>query len=132
MGRLYHYEEFLMVNMTIASMTLSMGILSDGVLPYALEQAIRGIQAFAPSAAPMIDAILEHRKDFDYAGAMASIEDLKKRVTEIELVGDKAELLQEELEILHVHPRLWIERNKIHGMVESTASIAKIVAQLQA
>lgn len=172
MGRLYHYEEFPMVNMTIASMSLSMGILPDGVLSYALEQAVRSIQAFAPSAAPMIDALLANRKDFDYAGAMASIEDLKKRVTEIELVGDKAELLQEELEnllrivsfaeevhqlnaagltmsaedkaaqaaritalgkeILHAHPRLWIERNKLHGMVESTAPIAKIVAQLQA
>ena len=34
-------------------------------------------------------------------------------------------------EILHIHPRLWIERNKIHGMTESTAPIAKIMQQLQ-
>lgn len=171
MGRLYHYEEFPMVNMTIASMILSMGVLPDGVLPYALEQAIRSIQTFAPSAGPMIDAIWENRKEFDYEGAMGSIEDLKQRVAETELEGSKAELLHAELEnllrivsfaeevhqlnaagatmsaeekaaqaakiqtlgkeILHVHPRLWIERNKIHGMTESTAPIAKIVQQLQ-
>lgn len=171
MGRLYHYEEFPMVNMTIASMVLSMGVLPDGVLPYALEQAIRSIQTFAPSAGPMIDAIWKNRKDFDYAGAMNSIGDLKKRVTETKLEGPKAELMHAELEnllriisfaeevhqlnavgatmtveekeaqiakieilgkeILHVHPKLWIERNKIHGMTESVAPIEKIVRQLQ-
>lgn len=171
MGRLYHYEEFSMVNMTIASMILSMGVLPDGALPYALEQAIRSIQTFAPSAGPMIDAIWDGRKDFDYEGAMTSIGDLKKRIAETELSGPKAELLHAELEnllriisfaeevhqlnaagitmsaeekaaqtekinilgkeILHIHPRLWIERNKIHGMTESTAPIAKIVQQLQ-
>lgn len=170
MGRLNQYEEFPMVNMTIASMTMSMGILPDGALSYALEQAIRSIQMFAPSAGPMIDAIWAGRKEFDYEKTTECINDLENRVTQVELEGPKAKLLKAELEnalrivkfaeevhhlnasgitmtadekaavtenirslgekILAVHPALWIERNKIHGMTDSVAPIKKIVEQL--
>lgn len=172
MGRLYHYEEFPMMNMTIASMILMMGVLPDGALSYALEQAIRSIQTFAPSAGPMIDSVWNSRKDFDFAGAMSAIEDLKTRLSETSMEGSKARLLYAELEnalrivtfaeyvhhlnasgatmtaeekasvtaeiqtlgkeILQIHPDLWIERNKIHGMTESTAGIARILGQLNA
>ncbi len=98
LGRLYHYEEFPMVNMTIASMNMMMGILPDGALPYALEQAARSIQTFAPSAAPMIDALLAGKKDFDYAGAMTSIHDIKERLSQVTLSCEKASLLHAELE----------------------------------
>lgn len=98
LGRLYHYEEFPMVNMTIASMNLMMGLLPEGAFPYAIEQAARGIQAFAPSAKTMIDAILAGKKDFDYAGAMESIRDLKERLAQIRPEGDHASLLHAELE----------------------------------
>lgn len=97
LGRLYHYEEFPMVNMTIASMNLMMGILPEGVFPNALEQGIRGIQALAPSAKGMIDAILAQKKDFDYAGAMEAIRALESRLEKAALSGDKAELLKAEV-----------------------------------
>lgn len=170
MGRLYHYEEFPMVNMTIASMNMMMGILPAGSLSYTLEQAVRGIQAFAPSAAPMVDALLAGKKDFDYVGAMASINDLKARLEQMELTCEKTVLLHSELEntlriaefaqgvhylnaagmtmsekekalltaslkslgndILAIHPKLWIERNRIHGMTDSIANIKNILQQL--
>lgn len=170
LGRLYHFEEFPMINMTIASMTLMMGVLPDGALTIALEQAVRGIQAFAPSATQMTDALLASKKEFDYTGTMASINDLKARLQKIDLTCKKAALLSAELEntiriaefaagvhqlnaagmtmsedeklalvtslqkigaeIINTHPKLWIERNKIHGMEESIANIKKILQQL--
>lgn len=168
MGRLYHFEEFPMVNMTISNMVMSMGILPAGTLGYALEQVARGIQAFAPSAAPMIDALLAGKKEFDYAGAMESIKELQARLKETEICANNASLLYEELEnilriaefaqgvhylnaaelsdeektslmaslkalgekILLVHPKLWIRRNKLHGMEESIANVKKITEQL--
>lgn len=169
LGRLCHYEEFPMVNMTIANMVMSMGIIPAGSLDYALEQAARSIQVFAPSASVMIDALLAGKKTFDYAGAMASILDMKKRLSEMKLENAKASLIHDELEntlriaefaqgihylnasteiseedrttlisslkelgkeILNVHPKLWIARNKIHGMDESIANIKKICKQL--
>lgn len=170
LGRLYHYEEFPMVNMTIASMTMSMGFLPDGVFPYAIEQAVRGIQAFAPSAAPMIDAILAGKKDYDYEASMRVIGELRERLAQVRKENGTDTLVCRELEnalniaefaagvhqinaagvtmddaaktelmqsikttgirILRVHPKLWIERNKIHGMEESIANIKKIVEQI--
>lgn len=168
MGRLYHFEEFPMVNMTIANMVMSMGILPAGALDYALEQVARGIQAFAPSAKTMIDALLAGKKEFDYAGVMASIKDLQVRLKETNMCAHNAALVYEELEnalriaefaqgvhylnaaalsdeeksslmaslkglgeeILLVHPKLWIKRNKLHGMEESIANFKKITQQL--
>lgn len=170
LGRLYHYEEFPMVNMTLASMTMSMGILPDGAFSYAIEQAVRGIQAFAPSAAPMIDAILAGKKEYDYNSTIASIHDLKTRLAQTVLTAGNASLVYAELEntlriaefaagvhqlnaagmtmeaekkaaltaslktlgteILTIHPKLWIARNKLHGMEESIANIRKLTEQL--
>ena len=87
-----------MVNMTIASMNMMMGILPDGALSYALEQAARSIQTFAPSATPVIDALLAGKKDFDYSGSMTSIHDLKARLAQVTLSCEKASLLHAELE----------------------------------
>ena len=70
-----------------------------------------------------IVSFAEEVHQLNAAGVTMSAEDKAAQAAKITALGK---------EILHVHPRLWIERNKIHGMVESTAPIAKIVAQLQA
>lgn len=51
-----------------------------------------------------------------------TVEEKETQIAKIKILGK---------EILHVHPKLWIERNKIHGMTESVAPIEKIVRQLQ-
>ena len=79
LGRLYHYEEFSMVNMTIASMNISMGILPSGSLMEMLKGTLKEIQEFAPSVSKFIDKILMGKMEFDYNGAMKSIQDLKER-----------------------------------------------------
>ena len=55
-------------------------------------------------------------------GATMTVEEKETQIAKIKILGK---------EILHVHPKLWIERNKIHGMTESVAPIEKIVRQLQ-
>ncbi len=160
LGRLYHYEEFSMVNMTIASMNISMGILPSGSLMEMLKGTLKEIQEFAPSASKFIDKILMGKMEFDYNGAMKSIQDLKERLKQVDLECPEALLIYSELEttlriiefaegvhyinasgdtileeeksslmihlknlgnsILDIHPNLWIARNRIHGMYEST------------
>lgn len=172
LGRLYHYEEFPMANMTIASMNLMMGILPEGVFSYALEQGVKSMQTYAPSWKEMLDSALANKKDFDYVGVMEKICTLESRLEKVDLVGDKAKLLKAEVEnifritkfaqnvhylnakgttmgdeertrvkadilalgreIQAVYPRLWIARNRIHGMEDSIAGIRNIMRQLEA
>lgn len=96
LGRLNRYEEFPMINMTIARMNLMMGILPEGMFSMILEHSVQGILEFAPAMVEKMQRLTAEKKEFDYEGAMREINKLEEELEQMRLSGSEAELFQAE------------------------------------
>ncbi len=166
LGRLNRFEEIPMVNMTIASISMSMGLLPNGVFPMILKNAVKDIETIAPSSSGILGSLLQDVKEFDFESVMKNIAEIEEDLSKAKIKAPQKELIYLELEntvrfakfgnivhhlnahgenisdeqrkafgeelvmlyeeIANVHPKLWIARNKIHGMEESIANFKKI------
>lgn len=166
LGRLNRFEEIPMVNMTIASISMSMGLLPVGVFSMILKNVVKDIEALAPSSSGILGGLLNNIKEYDFDGTMRSIAEIEEELIKSDIKNEKGRLIYNELqntvrftkfgnivhhlnahgekiseeercafekelvniadEILEIHPKLWIERNKIHGVEESVANFKKI------
>lgn len=99
LGRCYHYEEFPMLNMTVASLNLMVGTFPEGVFPAVMDQTVQGMLSLAtPLYVKYVTEAYSKRKEFDYIGVCAHLEKLRKQLYEICFVGSDAEILFAEFE----------------------------------
>lgn len=99
LGRCNRFEEFPMLNMTLASLSMSCGLLPEGVF----DQQLNGLVAmFAQfTSEKSIEPIQErcaNRKPFDYAGLCAHAAALHALLSGIRMEGEEATLRQAEFE----------------------------------
>lgn len=99
LGRCNQYEEFYMLNMTIASLSMSCGLLPAGVFDQQLNLIVSQLAQFTSEKdiAPILDRC-NNRHAFDHAGFCAHLETLHELVDAMQLHGTDAALVQAEFE----------------------------------
>lgn len=120
-GRCYHYEEFPMLNMTVASLNLMMGIFPEGAFSKIMEQTVQGMLSLAsPLYVEYVTAAYENRKNFDYEGVSKHLQTLAGRLENIEFTGSNGKLLMEEFKNIL---RLAEFTQKVHYLNTMTESV---------
>ena len=98
-GRCNHYEEFAMLNMTLANLTLRLGVLPEGAFDQVLQQTASQFLTFTSGpTAEILEKRFADKKTFDYHGLCTHLADLRSRLASTQLSGPHADLLRRELE----------------------------------
>lgn len=99
LGRCNQYEEFRMLNMTLASLTMSCGLLPEGVFDQQLTGLVGMLAQFtSEKSMEPIFARCNARKPFDYAGLCSHFTALHRILDAARMEGEEAALRRAEFE----------------------------------
>ena len=133
LGRCNRYEEFFMLNMTIASLNMNCGLLPAGVFAQQLELIVSQLAQFTSEKdfEPIL-ARCKNRHAFDYDGFCQHLSALRDTVNKLDLQGTDAALIRAEFENILRFVEVGFGVHQLNVAILSDAERTALAAKLSA